>query len=69
MCFRAQWSPLFYLVAVHHVNAFIFQRVSPEVSLAYQFPCHWMPFFNNRDRLTCVVWSRYNFKFQLIQPS
>ena len=44
MCFRAQWSPLFYLVAVHHVNAFIFQRVNPEVSLAYQYPCHWMPF-------------------------
>jgi len=27
---RLQWSPLFYLVAVHHLNAFIFQRVDPE---------------------------------------
>ena len=38
MCFRAQWSPLFYLVAVHHVNAFIFQRVNPEVSLPTNIP-------------------------------
>ncbi|XP_015763602.1 PREDICTED: RNA polymerase II-associated protein 1-like [Acropora digitifera] len=27
--FRSQWSPLFYLVAVHHVNSFVFQRVDP----------------------------------------
>lgn len=26
---RSQWSPLFYLVAVHHVNSFVFQRVDP----------------------------------------
>ena len=29
---RPLWSPLLYLVAVHHVNAFTFQRIDPEVS-------------------------------------
>ncbi|KAJ7323457.1 RNA polymerase II associated protein 1 [Desmophyllum pertusum] len=27
---RPRWSPLFYLVAVHHVNLFVFQRIDPE---------------------------------------
>ena len=31
--FRSHWSPFFYLVAVHHVNSFVFQRVDPEVSM------------------------------------
>ena len=45
--FRSQWSPLFYLVAVHHVNSFVFQRVDPEVSLA-------LPSFlrNHRSHIT-----------------
>ena len=34
LLFRSQWSPLCYLVAVHHVNSFVFQRVDPAVSLA-----------------------------------
>lgn len=29
---RSHWSPFFYLVAVHHVNSFVFQRVDPEDS-------------------------------------
>ena len=45
--FRWQWSPLFYLVAVHHVNSFVFQRVDPAVSLA-------LPSFlrNHRSHIT-----------------
>ncbi|XP_032221689.1 RNA polymerase II-associated protein 1 isoform X4 [Nematostella vectensis] len=31
---RPQWCPLFYLLAVHHLNAFIFQRVDPKDSLS-----------------------------------
>ncbi|XP_068681600.1 RNA polymerase II-associated protein 1-like isoform X1 [Montipora foliosa] len=26
---RPLWSPLFYLIAVHHVNSFVFQRIDP----------------------------------------
>ena len=37
---RLQWSPLFYLVAVHHLNAFIFQRVDPKVSVQLSGVCY-----------------------------
>ena len=60
---RLQWSPLFYVVAVHHLNAFIFQRVEPEVSVRFLDVCYmsrhlafWSRFSWDIDDLFSVLW-------------